>query len=149
MNEYYFKQKMFAKSWSIIVQGIYKLTIDMLVCDDLVSEPTFQQFTKYITLAVSVKLVLLWPSNPEVWFAQVELQFTTEEISTQEMCYDHVVSSLIPEVAEVRELLLKPPDDTPYDQLKVQLIKCTAASEQRKLQHQLLVGPNSHSTPGD
>ena len=149
MNEYYFKHKMFAKSWSLIVQGIYKLIIDMLVCDDLVAEPTFQQFKKYITLAVSIKLVPFWPSNLEVWFAQVELQFTTEEISTQEMRYDHVVSSLIPEVAEVRELLLKPPDDTPYDQLKVQLIKCTAASEQRKLQHQLLVGPNSHSTPGD
>ncbi len=40
---------------------------------------------------------------------------------------------------EVRDLLLTPPTDHPYDTLKTQLIKCTAASEQRKLQ-QLISG---------
>ena len=40
---------------------------------------------------------------------------------------------------EVRDLLLRPPDDRPYDTLKSQLIKRTAASEQRKLQ-QLISG---------
>ena len=40
---------------------------------------------------------------------------------------------------EVRDLLLKPPTDNPYNTLKAQLIKRTAASEQRKLQ-QLISG---------
>ena len=40
---------------------------------------------------------------------------------------------------EVRDLLLKPPEEDPYDKLKTQLIKRTAASEQRKLQ-QLISG---------
>ena len=45
-----------------------------------------------------------------------------------------------PEFAmEVRDLLLKPPTDTPYDILKAALIKRTTASEQRKLQ-QLISG---------
>ena len=40
---------------------------------------------------------------------------------------------------EVRDLLLKPPTDQLYDKLKTELIKRTAASEQRKLQ-QLISG---------
>ena len=39
-----------------------------------------------------------------------------------------------PEFAtEVRDLLLQPPADTPYDVLRTQLIKLTAATEQRRL----------------
>ena len=49
--------------------------------------------------------------------------------------FDHVIASLSPEfVAEVRDLILTPPAETPYDVLKAQLIKRTAASEQRRLQ---------------
>ena len=47
----------------------------------------------------------------------------------------YVVSCLTPQfAAEVRDLLLKPPTEQPYDQLKEQLTKRTTASEQRKLQ---------------
>ena len=51
-----------------------------------------------------------------------------------------MIASLSPAFAvEVRDLLIRPPADAPYDTLKAELIKRTAASEQRKLQ-QLISG---------
>ena len=49
--------------------------------------------------------------------------------------FDYIIASLSPEVAaEIRDLILAPPDETPYNVLKQQLVKRTAASEQKRLQ---------------
>ena len=85
--------------------------------------------------AVNLKLPPFWPADPELWFAQVEAQFKTNNIRTQGKKFDHVVASLAPAFAtEVRDLILRPPAENPFDTLKEQLIKRTTASEQRKLQ---------------
>lgn len=85
--------------------------------------------------AVSVKLPPFWSADPEIWFAQVEATFTTRRITSQRTRFDYVIASLAPDVAtEVRDLILKPPDATPYTVLKEQLIRRTATSEQRRLQ---------------
>ena len=90
--------------------------------------------------AISIKLPLFWPTDPTVWFAQVEAQFSTRGITSQKILFDYVIASLSPEFAvEVRDLLIRPPADAPYDTLKAELIKRTAASTQRKLQ-QLISG---------
>ena len=87
---------------------------------------------------VSIKLPPFWPADPAVWFLQVEAQFSLKGIMQQRTRFDHVITVLAPEVAtEVRDLILNPPDDAPYDFLKAALINCTEASEQRKLQQLL------------
>ena len=85
--------------------------------------------------AVSLKIPPFWAADPQIWFAQVEAQFSTRGISSERTKFDHVVASLAPEyVQEVRDLVLSPPSATPYATLKAQLIQRTAASEQRRLQ---------------
>ena len=88
--------------------------------------------------AVSIKLPPFWPADPAVWFLQVEAQFSLKGIVQQRTRFDHVIAVLAPEVAtEVRDLIINPPADTPYDLLKAVLIKRTEASEQRRLQQLL------------
>ena len=83
----------------------------------------------------NIKLPPFWSSDPQIWFAQVEAQFTTRRIVAQQTKFAHVVSALQPEIAqEVRDLLLSPPTDKPYDFLKEQLVKRTSESAQRRLQ---------------
>ena len=72
----------------------------------------------------SVKLPPFWPSDPEVWFAQVEATFTARRIIAKRTKFS-------PEVAtEMQDLILISPDSEPYNVLKEQLVKWTAASEQ-------------------
>lgn len=85
--------------------------------------------------AISLKLPPFWPTDPDLWFAQVEAQFSTRSVTSEKTRYDYIVAALSPDIAtEVRDLILTPPRDTPYSTLKRELIKRTAGSNQQKLQ---------------
>ena len=91
-----------------------------------------------MTATVSLKLPPYWPADPQVWFAQVEAQFANRGISAESTKYNYVISTLTPEIAqEVRDLLLNPPQDTPYKTLREELIKRTTATEQKRLKQLL------------
>ena len=83
--------------------------------------------------AVSVKLPPFWPTDPQLWFAQVEAQFRTRSITREETKFWHVVGTLEQKYAnEVRDLLLEPPASNPYTVLKTQLVaRLTASAHQR------------------
>ena len=69
----------------------------------------------------------------------MEAQFLTRNITSQSTQFAYVIASLPPEIAqEIRDLLISPPTENPYDVLKATLIRRTSASEQKRL-HQLLI----------
>ena len=85
--------------------------------------------------AYAMKIPPYWPADSQVWFVQVEAQIAARSITSQRTMYRHIVGSLSPEIAmEIRDLLLPPPEDIPYDVLIRKLIERTAASEQRRVQ---------------
>lgn len=90
------------------------------------------------TNAVSVKIPPFWPSDPELWFAQVEAQFALKQITAQKTKFSHVVAALSPEAAtEVRDLVLSPPATNPFDVLKASLTERVSLSKRQKIQQLL------------
>ena len=80
--------------------------------------------------AVSLKLPTFWPSQPHVWFAQAEAQFTLRGIVADDTKYFHVVSVLDNSTAvRLQDFFKKPPDEGKYEALKHRLLKTFSLSE--------------------
>ncbi|TPP54458.1 hypothetical protein FGIG_05277 [Fasciola gigantica] len=72
-----------------------------------------------------------WRTDPPLWFASAEAQFLIHRVDVQEVRFAHVVAALQPDVArELRELILSPPMEKPYDAIKQQL--CSMANSLRQ-----------------
>ncbi|XP_065193198.1 uncharacterized protein LOC135824372 [Sycon ciliatum] len=88
--------------------------------------------------SVSLKLPPFWPNDPQLWFTQVEAQFAIKGITVENTKYQYVVSSLTHEFAhEVRDVLLQPPTQQPYTNLKRHLVERLCASEQKRIRQLL------------
>ena len=70
-----------------------------------------------------MKLPVFWPDAAEVWFAQVDTQFGTRNITVSKTKFYHVVAVLPQEVAlQILDLIGAPPAGDPYGVLRECLI---------------------------
>ncbi|XP_028404003.1 uncharacterized protein LOC114526611 [Dendronephthya gigantea] len=89
------------------------------------------------TYAISLKLPDFWPSDPELWFAQVEALFEALKITQEKTKFAHVVCVLPTRYAsEVRDIILRPPEQ-PYKAIKEELQKRVCMLRRQQLQQQL------------
>ncbi|XP_008557472.1 uncharacterized protein LOC103578245 [Microplitis demolitor] len=87
-----------------------------------------------LNMAVNTKAPQFSTKNSKLWFAQVEAQFSTHQVTTERAKFDLVILLLDAHVAaEVDWLILEPPTTTPYNDLKTTLIKCFTRSEETRI----------------
>ncbi|KAH7973900.1 hypothetical protein HPB49_008085 [Dermacentor silvarum] len=79
---------------------------------------------------VQLRLATFRLQNPQVWFHQIEAQFCLNRITSDTTCYYHVVSVLPPDVTgELSDVLSTPTGATPYQHLKIKVLKRFMPSE--------------------
>uniref|UniRef100_A0A183AFT8 C3H1-type domain-containing protein n=1 Tax=Echinostoma caproni TaxID=27848 RepID=A0A183AFT8_9TREM len=79
-----------------------------------------------------------WRTDPPLWFASAEAQFLIHRVDAQEIRFAHVVSALQPDVTkELRELILTPPSDRPYETIKERLCSMTDSLREQHIQLQV------------
>ncbi|XP_050508079.1 uncharacterized protein LOC126885539 [Diabrotica virgifera virgifera] len=87
---------------------------------------------------ISVKIPPFWPNDPEIWFLQVENQFTLANITSDATKFNYVVANLdTAYILEVRDIIVSPPATERYAKLKSELIKRLSASQQQKIKRLL------------
>ncbi|XP_022827198.1 uncharacterized protein LOC111356944 [Spodoptera litura] len=97
------------------------------------------------TFRVGVRTPPFNPSDPELWFAQIEGQFILSNISTDATKFYFVLAQLEPQhAAEIRDLVVSPPASAKYDTIKAELIRRLSASKERKIKQLLM-----HEEMGD
>ena len=83
--------------------------------------------------AVAIKLPEFWCNSPEVWFARVEAQFGTKNITQDQTRYDYVVSALDFKTAEeVHDVLVNPPESNKHVTLKRALVKAFGKTQAQR-----------------
>lgn len=92
---------------------------------------------------VGVRIPPFWPEEPEVWFAQVELQFELSNVTSDGTKFNFVASQLDQEYARtMKDILVNPPKTGRYDKFKSELIKRISATREKKtlqlIQHEEL-----------
>ncbi|XP_050500871.1 uncharacterized protein LOC114330710 [Diabrotica virgifera virgifera] len=59
---------------------------------------------------ISVKIPPLWPNDPEIWFLQVENQFTLANITSDATKFNYIVVNLdTAYILEVKDIIVSPP----------------------------------------
>ncbi|XP_028165559.1 uncharacterized protein LOC114361304 [Ostrinia furnacalis] len=88
---------------------------------------------------VAVRVPPFWPEEPEIWFAQVEGQFSISGITADATKFNYVISQLDNKYSrEVKDIIINPPATDKYGKLKAELIKRLTASNEKKLKQLMM-----------
>ena len=89
---------------------------------------------------VSVKVPPFWNENPQIWFSQVEAQFSNSGITSDSSKFNTVVAAMESKVlAQISDAVINPPAQGKYDNLKSKLLTTFGATENEKIR-KLLTG---------
>lgn len=92
-----------------------------------------------------IKVPPFSPEDPELWFALLEGQFHSNDITDDVIKFTHVTNNLDLQYAKnVKDIIINPPAKNRYDKIKTELIKRLSASHEKKVK-QLL----THEELGD
>lgn len=82
---------------------------------------------------VAIRIPPFWPADPEVWFWQVEKQLELGGIVRDDTKFNYVVGNLDPMyMAEVRDIIQRPPENGKYQKLKTELIRRLGSPQEQK-----------------
>jgi cleavage and polyadenylation specificity factor subunit 1 len=83
---------------------------------------------------VAVKPPPFWKSNPTLWFVRLEANFSLANITSEITKFNHVVAAVDADVlTSVSDLIVEPPTENPYKELKKRLIESHSESEASKI----------------
>lgn len=88
---------------------------------------------------VGVRVPPFWADEPEIWFAQVEGQFTISGITNDSTKFNYVIAQLDNQYSrEVKDIIINPPATMKYAKLKSELIKRLGISNEKKTKQLLM-----------
>lgn len=88
---------------------------------------------------VGIRVPPFWPEEPEIWFAQVEGQFTISGITSDATKFNYVIGQLDHQFSmEVKDVIINPPATGKYEKLKTELVKRLTASKEKKIKQLLM-----------
>lgn len=94
---------------------------------------------------IKIKVPPFSPDDPEIWFALLEGQFETRNITDDADKFSNVVTNLdLQHAKAVKDIIIKPPLTNRYEKIKSELIRRLSASNEKKVK-QLL----THEELGD
>ncbi|KYN05204.1 hypothetical protein ALC62_03905 [Cyphomyrmex costatus] len=83
---------------------------------------------------VALKIPPFWADEPELWFAQLEVQFTLGGITQDATKYAYVLSHIETKNAkEIKDLITRPPDHDKYENIKKALIQRLSVSQEQQI----------------
>lgn len=84
--------------------------------------------------AVQIKLPPFWKADPELWFLQIEAQFSSNGIRADLSKYNQIVGKLDSDIlSKVSDIVKNPPLTHKYDAIKNRLTKEFTESDKKKL----------------